>query len=199
MTTFTNPSTQTTGHLVTAAEWNELVNNNKFFDETRYLELDIAESHPPLSGRPPAPIEVVESVGTPTCAWYQARFDAGTLEARQWSKPIPPEYKDTPQIVFSGYMATAVAGTIIMNAYVSAQSALDTTGTSRVFGTVNAATVAVPGTACQVFSGTITLTDPNGLAARDHAIFHIERFGTATIDNAGGDFVMTGAMFTYGI
>jgi hypothetical protein len=199
MSEFTNPSTQTTGHLVTAAEWNELVNNMKFFDETRYLELDIAESHPPLQNTNAAPIEVVTSSGTPSPAWYQARFDAGTLEARQWSKPIPPEYKDTPAIVFHGYMATATSGTIVMNAYVSAQSALDTTGTTRTFGTINSATITVPGTARQVFHGTITLTDANGLAARDHAIFHIQRMGTATPDTAGGDYVMTGAMFTYGI
>jgi hypothetical protein len=74
MANFTNPDTRTTSYLVTADDWNAFVNNFKFFDETRYLELDIAESHPPLANTDAAAVEIVSSSsGTPTPAWYQAR------------------------------------------------------------------------------------------------------------------------------
>ena len=196
---FVNPSTQTSGHLITAAEWNEFVNNFKFFDTTRYLELDIEESHPPLSDITAVPIELVESSGAaPNPAWYQALFDADTVEGRQWAKPIPPEYKDSPAIEFLGKMGTATSGTIVLGGYVSSISA-GAAGDSRTFDTVNLATIAVAGTAGVTFAGTITLTNADSMAAKDHAVFMLIRSGTATVDNAGGDFKLVSAAFRYGI
>lgn len=199
MANFTNPDTRTTSYLVTADDWNAFVNNFKFFDETRYLELDIAESHPPLANTDAAAVEIVSSsAGTPTPAWYQARFDAGTIEARQWSKPIPPEYKDSPAIEFIAYMATATAGTVVMSAYVTSIGA-GANGTARPFDAVNLATIAVPGTAGISFAGTISMTNADGMAAKDHAVIMLARVGTATADNAGGDMVVNSVAFRYGI
>jgi len=196
---FTNPNTQTSGHLITADEWNEFVNNFKFFDVTRYLELDIAESHPALSEMTVAPIELVEaSVGGYDPAWYQALFDASAVEGRQWAKPIPPEYKDSPAIEFQGYMKTATSGTIVVNGYVSSIG-VGAVVTSRSFDTLNAATITVPGTAASSFMGTITLTNADSMAAKDHAIFAFARQGTASSDTATGDFVLISAAFRYGI
>lgn len=198
MSDFTNPSTQTTGYLVSADDWNAFVNNFKFFDETRYLELDIAESHPPTN-MSVAPIELVDSsAGTPTPRWYQARFDAGTIEGREWSKPIPPEYKDSPAIEFIGYMATATSGTVVVGAYVTSVGA-NANGTARPFDAVNLATITVPGTAGIAFAGTISLTAADGMAAKDHAVLMLTRVGTATSDTAGGDMVVNSVAFRYGI
>ena len=199
MTDFTNPTTRTTGYKVTATDWNELVNNNKFFDETRYLELDIAESHPPLSNTTAAGIELVESsAGTPTPAWYQASYNGTAVLARQWSKPIPPEYKDSPAIEFIGYMGTATAGTIVVSAYVSSIGA-GASGAARPFDAANAATITVPGTAGICFAGTISMTNNDSMAAKDHAIFMLARSGTATADTAGGDLKIKSVAFRYGI
>lgn len=199
MSDFINPTTRTTSYLVTADDWNEFVNNFKFFDETRYLELDIAESHPPLANMDSAAVEIVSSsIGTPTPAWYQARYDAGTIEARQWSKPIPPEYKDSPAIEFVAYMATATSGTVVMGGYVTSIGA-GANGTARPFDAANLATIAVPGTAGITFSGTISLANADSMAAKDHAVFMLSRVGTATVDNAGGDMVINNVAFRYGI
>lgn len=199
MANFTNPDTRTTSYLVTADDWNAFVNNFKFFDETRYLELDIAESHPPLANTDAAAVEIVSSSsGTPTPAWYQARFDAGTIEARQWSKPIPPEYKESPAIEFIGYMATATSGTVVVGAYVTSIGA-SANGSNRPFDAANLATIAVPGTAGICFAGTISMTNADGMVAKDHAVFMLTRVGTATADNAGGDMVVNSVAFRYGI
>ena len=196
MANFTNPSTQTTGHLVTAEEWNEFVNNHKFFDETRYLELDIAESHPP-DNMSVAPISLVaSSAGTPTPKAYVASFDAGTIEGREWAKPIPPEYKDNPAIEFLAYMGTATSGTVVVNAYVSS-SGVGANGTTFAFDTINSATITVPGTASIVFAGTISLTNADSMAAKDSAVFCLSR-GTAG-NTAGGDMMIKSAAFRYGI
>lgn len=198
--TWTNPGTQSTGYLVTAEDWNALVNDFLHLNSTRCLTLDIGEAHPPLSVNPMAAVEQVESnAGTPKCSWLQARFDAGTTEALQWSKGIPDDYGGSASIKFQGYMATATGGTVVMLGAISAQSAADVTGTTRTFGTVTAATVIVPGTACQLFAGTITLADTNGLVTGDHAVFYLERQGTATADNAGGDLVINKVTFDYGL
>jgi hypothetical protein len=197
MTDFTNPSTQTSGHLVTAAEWNELVNNHKFFDETRYLELDMAESHAPTVIAV-APLEKGSSAaGTPCVSWHQRTFAAGTVQGCQWAKPIPPEYKDSPKLVVLGYMATATSGTVVVQGYVSSESIGDI-GTAPTFDTVNAATITVPGTAASIFAATITLTNADSLAASDHATFHFQRVGTVA-GTAGGNYIAKKAMFTYGI
>jgi hypothetical protein len=199
MTDFNNPDTRITGYKVLATDWNILANNFKFFDETRYLELDIAESHPPLSDVTAAPIELVESSGAaPNPAWYQALFDASTVEARQWSKPIPPEYKDSPAIEFLGYMGTATSGTVVVSAYISSSGA-GSNGTSITFDAANAATITVPGTAGICFAGTISMTNNDSMAAKDHAIFMLARSGTATADTAGGDLKIKSVAFRYGI
>ena len=194
---FTNPGTHPAGYKVLAVDWNVLAANFKFFDETRYLELDIAESQAPTT-IDCAPIELANTAGTPNVSYFQRSFDAGTIEGCQWSKPIPPEYKDTPQIIFLGYMATATGGTIVMDCSVSAEGIGDI-GTAPAYDTKNSATIIVPGTAASVFAGTITLTNDDSLAAYDHATFHLQRFGTATPDNAGGDLYIKKAIFTYGI
>lgn len=196
MTDFINPDTRTTGYLVSATDWNALVNNFKFFDETRYLELDIAESHPP-DNMEIAPISLVaSSAGTPTPKAYVSTHDAGTIEGREWAKPIPPEYKDSPAIEFLAYMGTATSGTVVVNAYVSSTGAGDS-GTNFPFDTINSATITVPGTAGINFAGTISLTNADSMAAKDSAVFLLSR-NTAG-NTAGGDMIIKSAAFRYGI
>lgn len=196
MSDFTNPSNQSSGHLITEDEWNELVNNHKFFDETRYLELDIAESHPP-DNMTAAPISLVaSSAGTPTPKKYVANYDDTAIEGREWAKPIPPEYKDSPAIEFLAYMGTATSGTVVVSAYVSS-SGVGANGTSFPFDTINSATITVPGTASIKFAGTISLTNADSMAAKDSAVFCLSR-GTAG-NTAGGDMIIDSAAFRYGI
>lgn len=195
--TFTDRST---GYNVTSADWNTFNTAHNHISATRWASLPIADAIPPLSVRNPAALEQVESnAGTPKASWHQARFDAGTIEALQWELDCPNDYGGTAKIVIQGYMATAVAGTIVMNAYFSAQSVADVTGTTLTYGTVTAGTFTVPGTACTIFAGTLTIGDTNGLVVGDKLNIEIERIGTATADTAGGDYVLRKAMMTYGM
>ena len=199
MADFSTIPNRVSGYKVLATDWNALSDNFTFFDQTRYLELDIAESHPPLANTNAAAVELVQSsAGTPTPAWYQALYDPGTIEGRQWSKPIPPEYKDSPAIEFLAYMGTATSGTVVVAGYVSSVGA-GANGTARAFDAVNLATIAVPGTAGLHFAGTISLTNADGMAAKDHAVFMLARVGTAVADNAGGDLKVDSVAFRYGI
>lgn len=197
MTNFTNPSTQTSGHLVTAEEWNEFVNNFKFFDETRCIPIPMADTHSPPNTQA-AGIEYVSGAGTPAVAWHQRLFDGTTVEGWQFGHPVPDEYKDSPAFVFLGHMATATGGTIVLNAYVSYEGA-GVNGTAPTFDTVNAGTFVVPGTAATTFFGTISLTNNDSMAAGGFMTLHVQRNPADAQDGAGGDFVMKKGKIDYGI
>lgn len=195
--TFTNnlPS-RTTGYLVTADDWNYFVNNsNAIGGNARVSEVSVITAMPSLTTNPAAG-EWVEGTATPKVGWYQWRFDGATVEALQWNFRCPANYGSALSFVFGGYMATATTGTIVMEGYVATRGAADA-GSLPAFGTVTSATVLATAGVGTTFYGTINFVDVNGMTAGDKVIIHLQRNGTTTADNAGGDFCLDSCELKY--
>jgi hypothetical protein len=193
---FTNGLTErTTGYLVTADDWNYFVkNSNAIGSSARINEVGVLTAMPSVTVNPAAG-EWCEGTATPKVGWYQWRFDGATIEALQWTFRCPANYGSALSFAFGGYAATATVGTIVMEGYIATRSNGDA-GSLPAFGTVTAATVVSAGVGT-MFGGTITFTDVNGMAAGDKVILHVQRNGTTTADNMGGDFCMDSCELKY--
>lgn len=193
MTNYNDPSTRATGYKVTDEDWNVFVNNFKFLSETRCT--DITDCFYPPSANSAAIETVVSGVGTPAPAWTNVLYDAGTLEYMLYKFIVPKDYGGSAKVEF-GFYGTATSGSVVFRSAVVGLGAAQ--GTNCNFGTAVLGTFAVNGTAGVRTQATISITDTNGLAAGAKAMLFLERIGTATADNAGGDCKVDKVMFGYG-
>lgn len=187
-------STRTTGYLVTSEDWNELVNAINAINAEP--SIDITDCFYPPTSVPSAAVETVKSgIGTPAPAWNNVLFDAGTTEYMLY-KFIAPENWNAGGTLKFGFYGTATSGSVVFKAGMVGLGAAQ--GTNCNFGTAVLGTFAVSGTAGVRTLATISFMDTNGLAAGAKTMLYLERVGTATADNAGGDCKVDKVMFCYG-
>lgn len=195
MTNFTNPTARSSGYKVTDEDWNELVNNFKFFDETR--SYDLTDKYYPPTDVTSAAIETVKSgIGTPAPQWTNVLFSPSTAEYMLYKFIVPKDYGDTPKLEIAFY-GTATSGTVVFKTAVVGLGAAQ--GTNCNFGTSVNGTFAVAGTAGVRTQATITYSDSNGLAAGAKAMLYLERLPADGADNAGGDCKVDKVTFSYGL
>ena len=193
MTNYTNMVQRATGYAVQSEDWNNIVDNFDFLDETR--SMDITDCfYPPTSNG--AGIEtVVSGVGTPPPSWMNVLYDGGTLEYMCYKFIVPKDYGSSPKVEFAFY-GTATSGTVVFSSAVVGLGAAQ--GTNCNFGAATLGTFAVNGTAGVRTQATISIANTNGLSAGAKAMLFLSRVGTATVDNAGGDCKVDKVMFGYG-
>jgi len=193
MTNYVNPSQHVTGYKITQEDWNGLVDNFDFLDETR--SMDITDCFYPPSANSAAIETVVSGVGTPPPSWTNVLYDAGKKEYMLYKFIVPKDYGGSAKVEF-GFYGTAISGTVVFSSAVVGLGAVQ--GTNCNFGAAALGTFAVNGTAGARTQATISITATNGLAAGAKAMLFLSRIGTATVDNAGGDCKVDKVMFSYG-
>lgn len=185
--------TRTTGYLVTSEDWNELV--NAINATSVELSVDITDCFYLPTEINAAGIEQVNSgIGTPAPCWNNVLFDAGTTEYMKY-KFVVPENWGAGGTLKIGFYGTATSGSVVFQAGVVGLGAAQ--ATSCNFGTAVLGTFTVNGTAGVRTLGTLAFIDLNGIAAGAKAMLYLERIGTATADNAGGDCKVDKVMFCY--
>ena len=189
---YTTPSTQLVNHLVTAGEWNALVNNFLALNSYFRQELPIAGGIAPLSGIQAASLSLVESssVATAKPVIYQLAFDAGTDEGRMWQFRMPRGFGVTAKLVGSYKMAGAnVDKDAVLIAQVAAVTAADADQDAKVFDSTNSTTERVPALADTAGEFSITLTNDDSLTADDWVCLVLYLDESAS--NFAGDFQLT--------
>lgn len=167
---YSTPDQRSANYLVTAANWNELVDNfnalNSFFRQ----ELPIAGGIAPLSGINAAALSLVESSGAGTAkpVIYQLSLDDTTDEGRMWVFRMPRGFGVTSTVKGSYYMAGAnTDDDAVLVAQLAAVSSGDTSRTAKVFDSTNSTTERVPDAAGTEADFSITLTNDDSLTADD--------------------------------
>jgi hypothetical protein len=100
-------------------------------------------------------------------------------------------YSGTLTINGAFYMASATSGNIVLVTQLAAVSSGDASVTAKVFAAANSATVAVPGTAGTEQSFSITVANPDGIAAIDRFSLIFMRDADNAGDTATGDMHLT--------
>jgi hypothetical protein len=193
---FSTPDTHITGYVVTAADWNELVNNdlaiNSFFRQNLWPDY---EAHAPLSGITAAGISIVESSGAGTAKPIIPiiGFIGTADEGRMWTCRWPRGYGVTATLVGSYYMTGAnTDDEAVMVAQIAAVSDGDTSQTAKVFDSANSLTHTVPDAAGTADEFSITLTNADSIAAIDWVCVVLWRDGDNGSDTANvGDLALT--------
>ncbi len=193
---FSTPDTQIAGYVVTAADWNELVNNfnavNSFFRQELWPD---KEAHAPLSGLTAAGISIVESSDAFTfkplipIIGYIGTADEG----RQWTCRWPRGYGVTATLVGSYYMTGAnTDDEAVLLAYIAALSDGDTSATAKAYDTFNQLVHTVPDAIGTVDEFSITLTNADSVVANDWVNILFRRNGGSGSDTANvGEFALT--------
>ena len=193
---FSTPDSQITGYVITASNWNELVNNflalNGFFRQNLWPDLPAIA---PLSGIAAAGISEVESsdAGTIKMVIPIMGFDPATDEGRLFTCRWPRAFGISATLVGSYYMTDAnTSDAAVINCQLAAVSDGDTSITAKAFDSVNSATHTVPDAAGTEDEISITLTNDDSAAADDLvgvAIWRNADDGSDTANN--GDFAAT--------
>ena len=193
---YSTPDTQIAGYVVTATDWNELVNNflavNSFFRQELWPD---KESHPPLSGVTAAGISVAESsgAGTNKAIIPIVSFIGTADEARIWICRWPRGYGVSAILKGKYYMTGAnTDDEAVMEAQVAALSDTDTSVTAKVLDTLNQTVVTVPDAIATMDEFSITLTNNDSVVAGDWVCIYLMRNGDDVSDTANvGDFALT--------
>lgn len=201
---FSTPDTQITGYVVTAANWNELVNNflalNGFFRQNLWPDLPALA---PASGITPAGISIVESSDAGTAKplipiiGFVGTADEGRMFVCRW----PRAYGVSATLVGSYYMTDAnTSDDAILKCQLAAVSDGDASQTAKAFDSVNSTTHTVPDAAGTADEFSITLTNADSIAAIDWACVILWRDGDDGSDTANnGDLALTSLAINFDI
>jgi len=146
----------------------------------------------------PAIQRVKSSAGAPSPYFLQAAFDAGQTEQMMWSFRMPADFSSSPVLKVQYKMVSATANDVAVEARIAAVSDGDAQDVdAKAFGSANAATKTVPGTAGHIDEISITLTNADSLAAGDFVVVYFARTGAAGGDTATGDMEVIAVSLEY--
>jgi len=189
-------ATHVTGYVVTATDWNEIV--NAFNAIT--LPIKPGEAKAPLSGVQAAAFDIIESSGAGTAkpVFDRLLYDKATDEGRMWVFRIPDSYVSAPVLKILYYSTGAnVAKTCAFNCQVACVTDADAAITAKVFAATNESVTTVPNAAGTMDVASITLTNDDSMTAGDWCCLHLWR--DVSNDDADNDIAVIGLVLTYSV
>jgi hypothetical protein len=151
------------------------------------------------SNAAPALQRVKSSAADPTPYFFQAAFDASTIESMYWSLRMPADYVSAPVLKIQYKMASAASGAVVVQVRVAAVSdgdAQDVDAKALAAGN-NSSGITVPGTAGHMDEISVTLTNADSVAAGDFVVVRLARSASDAGDTATGDMEVIAVTLEY--